>query len=548
MKLLNGLRTGMYMRYINKRIRDIIIITFILIFLIVLFIIPDEPSPSWSFLNLWNPWSQHNHLFHGAGLKINEKKYGAYAKIFEVLANANPKIKPLSKRYLKDNKEIMRFQNDNVNFNKDYLSSLINLNNQEKISLFQSYQTFLTGIEELNLPIFGDETKKNIEGRGIVIVGGDRFSWLALLNIHQLRKTGSQLPVEVYIPLKKEYDSAFCQDILPQLNAKCVLGFKEFPQNQIRKYFHLNKFEHKIMAILSSSFEDVLLLDADNVVVNKPDKLFEWDTYKDKQLILWPDCWVRTTNPFLFELFHIDVDFSNVKGNNYDFHSLPGSIPNPSTESGMLLVNKRSKVSTLLLSLYLNLYGYDYYYPLIAQGGAGQGDKDTYMIASYALKQSVYQVKQNVRFLGRFYNGNFYSSGLGQCNPVTEKEMTAAFQNSFTECDDYLFIHLSNPKLYPEEITENMMTSDKQHFAQFDGLNVQYDFELQLWEIMSQLLCQNYKPNTFEPNNQASSLLDSKYILTGSHLSYIRRLNINYYCDTQILPHLDYLREYFSKN
>ncbi|TID18630.1 hypothetical protein CANINC_003880 [Pichia inconspicua] len=548
MKLLYRLSNALKLRNFNKRIRDTLIITSILLFIVTLLFFTAYPFPRWSYINLWNPWSQHRHLFYGKSLKINENQYGAYAKIFEILANANPEIKPLSKRFYEDNKAVMKFQSDDVRFNKNILSSLLKLNDNEKNSLSQSYQQFLGGIDDLKLPVFGDESKKKIEGQGIVIVGGGKFSWLALLNIHQLRKTGSQLPVEVYIPLKNDFDTKFCHDVLPNLNAQCILGFEEFPQNQIRKYFHLDKFEHKVMAILSSSFEDVLLLDADNVVVNKPDGLFEWKTYKEKQLILWPDCWLRTTNPFLFELFNIDVDYSSVKDDDYDIHDLPGAIPNPSTESGMVLVNKRSQVSTLLLTLYLNLYGYDYYYPLITQGGAGQGDKDTYIIAAYALKQPVYQVKQKVRFLGRFYHGNFYSSGLGQCNPMTKKERVAAATNSFPECDNYLFIHLSNPKFYPEVITKSMMGRFNQHHIQFEDLNLQYNFELQLWEIMAQLLCANYKPSTVEQDRKDSYLLDTDYKLTGTSISYIQNLNINHYCNTQILPHLNYLREYFDKH
>lgn len=541
MRLLKILKNRSCLRFIKNRIKHTLLIVVVLFTLLFLIITANDPKPNWSFINLWESQSR--------SLSISEEKYGVYAKIFEVLAEANPGIEPLSSRYVRDNQDIMKFPNDEAKMNEKYLSNLLPLNNKEKLSMFKSYETFLNGIEKLQIPVFGNEMKQRIEGSGIVIVGGEKFSWLALLNIHQLRKTGSKLPVEIYIPSEEEYDRAFCEDILPDLNARCILGFQEFPQNQIRRYFHLNKFEHKIMAILSSSFEDVLLLDADNVVTDRPDALFDWKVYKEKQLILWPDCWVRTTNPFLYDLFRIEVDYSGVTEDDFDFHNLPGAIPNPSTESGMLLVNKRSQVSTLLLSLYLNLYGFDYYYPLITQGSAGEGDKDTYIVAAYALKQPVYQVKQGVQFLGRLYKGEFYSSGLGQCNPMTVNEELAASHEAASKCEDYLFIHLSHPKFYPDEITKNYISkADDTHFPQFDKLQVDYYFELQMWEIMAQLLCKKYEPANKKFDNPASQLLDPKYKLSGLELSYVRKLDMDLYCEKEILPHLEYLREYFSQS
>jgi alpha 1,2-mannosyltransferase len=476
-------------------------------------------------------------------IHIDKKVYGSYSELFQLLAKSKPNCKPLT-QYVKDNHNIQKFPKDNVKFNKDLLENLLILKNDDKLKLFESYETFVSGLHNLSLDVFGTEVNKPIEGNGVVIVGGGKFSWLTLLNIHQLRKTGSNLPVEVYIPSPQDYDPSFCNEILPMVNSRCILGYEELPLKQVYKAFKLKTFEYKILAILTSSFENVLMLDADNLLLTNPDRLFNWDLYLKKQLILWPDCWMRTTNPFLFDLLHIDVDYSNTDSNiNYDVHELPGSVPNPSTESGMLLVNKRSHVNTLLLALYMNVYGSDYYYPLLTQGGSGQGDKDSYIMAAYALEESVYQVKQDVVFLGRYPESGFVAGGLGQCDPMTEKEKYVAENNILNEpCDEFMFIHLSNPKYFPDEITPNFRDENGNDFREFEDSRIKYDFELQVWEIMCQLLCQSYQQNKIVSETLESSLIDPKFRLSAQSMSYIKSMRINKICDIQLLPHLQFLR------
>lgn len=479
-----------------------------------------------------------------------EAQYGIYSHLFTLLANSKPSCDPLL-HYEAENEMIQRFVQDDVKYNKKFLSSLLGLSDLEKSSLFESYQQYMAGVNKLALDVFGDELNTPIKGNGIVIVGGSEYSWLALLSIHQLRKTGSNLPVEVYIPSVEDYDDAFCTELLPALGAKCIRGYEVLPLKYYKKSFKLKTYENKLLALLTSSFENILLLDADNVVLHKPDGLFDWDIYKQHHLVLWPDCWIRTTNPFVFDLFHIDVDYSSVEGtNDYDIHDLPGSIPNPSTESGMLLVNKRSQVKTLFLALYLNIYGLDYYYPLISQGSAGEGDKDTYIVAAFALKQPVYQVKETVTFLGYFDKANdeFISGGLGQCNPMTEHEIYLMEHNIVGgKCSDFMFIHLSNPKYFPDKITVNFV--DKKTGVeryQFDNINTDFDFELQLWEIMTQLLCAKYTPNTLQEDNTASALLDPIYRLSANGMKYIQKLKIEKICSRELLPHLKFLRKHFK--
>jgi alpha 1,2-mannosyltransferase len=67
-----------------------------------------------------------------------------------------------------------------------------------------------------------------------------------------LRRTGTTLPVEVFLGSPDEYEELVCDIILPSLNAKCIILSILIP-------FSLKHYRLKTFAILFSSFESVHL-------------------------------------------------------------------------------------------------------------------------------------------------------------------------------------------------------------------------------------------------------------------------------------------------
>ncbi|ODV82991.1 hypothetical protein CANARDRAFT_19955 [[Candida] arabinofermentans NRRL YB-2248] len=475
---------------------------------------------------------------------ITEKKpfkYSLINELFEILIETKPQILPL-KKYKNDIKAKQKFAtDDDFYFSESYLSSLLDINDDDIIELKSKHELFIKSISNLNMEIFGDEKIQEIKGDGIVIVGGGKFTWLALLNIHQLRSTGCTLPVEVFLPIEVDYEPEFCNEILPKLNAKCTLGFKSLPMKEYTNKLDIGGFQYKILAILISSFENVLLLDSDNVVKKNPINLFNWQKFKNLGLIIWPDCWSRTTNPAFYKIADIIVGSKPIRGifkdnldkDEWNYHDLQGTLPNPSSESGMILVNKISQVDTLLLSLYYNIYGPDYYYPLITQGGAGEGDKDTFIAAAYALSQPVYQVEKTMSFIGIHNSNGFHSKALGQWDPIDD--------------DSLLFIHMSYPKLYPDQLNGEIIYESGEHHILYSGgdVNKLYSFDLRMWELITQLLCVDFKDN--EIDNLSSVKLNDVDKLSGLKLNYINELDIDLLCDDIHLPHLKYLRNLEAK-
>lgn len=247
--------------------------------------------------------------------------------------------------------------------------------------------------------------------RGIVTTA--RYNQLPVLviSIRMLRRTWSLLPVEVFLSDSSEYDEQICDSVLPTLNAKCVVFSDIFRAAETG--ISLKGFQYKIMAILFSSFEDVLLLDSDAFPIHDPLLLFQQEPFNDTGMIVWPDFWYGSESPYYFEIAKIE--------------SIPPVNIRAATESGEVMFSKSKHDLTLMLAAYYNYYGPEYYYPLLSQGAPGQGDKETFAWAATALKKPFYAVNERVAALGRIDStGHYLGSAMAQHDPVADFAFTKA--------------------------------------------------------------------------------------------------------------------------
>ncbi|KAI9645114.1 mannosyltransferase [Ciborinia camelliae] len=296
--------------------------------------------------------------------------------------------------------------------------------------------------------------------QGIVTsAGGDYFPPL-IVSLQFLRRTGSNLPVEVFLATPDEYEPLLCETILPSLNAKCLVLSDIVDQYELP--FSFAGYQLKAFAILFSSFESVLFLDADNFPVYSPDELFTSKPFTSEHLVLWPDYWSPTPSPKLNKI----VD-------------LEGSILNnrPTIEAGQILVNKAYQSKALLLAAYYNANS-DYYYHLMTQGGPGEGDKETFSVAALVIGSSFYTVSQLPRPLGMAGNG----AAVLQADPM--EDMTSKGE----QIPRPFFIHASwPPKLNPLHNSQGSRQwgSEEHSLKMFNGL----DLELVAWGYMVEMAC-----------------------------------------------------------
>ncbi|ORY71394.1 mannosyltransferase putative-domain-containing protein [Pseudomassariella vexata] len=277
--------------------------------------------------------------------------------------------------------------------------SLIYLDEITKTTLRTSHDAmlkFARGQASSELPF-------QVRTRGIVTTAGGSYFGMVVVSLRMLRSTGSKLPVTVFLDTHKDYDPLVCGEVLPDLNAECVVLSDLLdtapPSTPLLRY------QYKVFAILFSPFQEVLFLDADAFPAHNPDQLFDTQPYKSTGLVTWPDFWVSTASPLIF-------DITRVKA--------PPLAARKSSEAGILLYDKARHATDLLMALYYNFFGPDLYYPLLAQGAAGEGDKDTFLHAATVIGAEWYDVKSPVTVMGRWLNDTWHSFGMKQADPAEE--------------------------------------------------------------------------------------------------------------------------------
>lgn len=309
------------------------------------------------------------------------------------------------------------------------------------VGMADAHRGFLRGINE-QLPTF--TTTKGVVSRGIVTVAGGFYWPVFMVSLRMLRKTGCKLPVEVFLANGQEYEAELCENILPTLNAKCRILADIFnPHNSSRHT--LGTYQYKIFSILFSDFHEVLFLDADSFPLHDPDTLFSQEPFKSNGMVTWPDFWASSISPA--------------------YYLISGRPPSSftgraSTESGQLLVRKRTHFHALLLAAYYNYHGPSYYYPLLCQGGAGRGDKGTFLPAAIVLDLPFYATSEPVLGIGHEEGGHLYTFAMIQHDPVQDYELTS--KNIWRNRDPSvgqpprpLFLHTNTPKWNAKNIFDH---------------------------------------------------------------------------------------------
>ncbi len=170
------------------------------------------------------------------------------------------------------------------------------------------------------------------KGRGVVVVsGGLRYMLSAWVGVAMLRRTGCTLPVEMWFPLL-EYPTP---PVVAALRAQGVVC-RAFAVPDLDQ----EGFSLKVAAILLSSFEEVLFLDADNFAVRDPAVLFDSPEYRQYGTVLWRDYWDANVAPELHEILGLRRR----------------DMPPHSFEAGQMLIDKRRHWLGLRVALYLNYY------------------------------------------------------------------------------------------------------------------------------------------------------------------------------------------------
>ncbi|OGM47374.1 hypothetical protein ABOM_003810 [Aspergillus bombycis] len=278
---------------------------------------------------------------------------------------------------------------------------------------------------------------------GIVSSAGGTYLPTFVVSLSLLRRTGSTLPVELFMKDRTEYEAHICEVVLPHLGAKClVLSEILADRNETARIQPIEGFQIKSFAMLFSSFEKLLWLDADCAPLHDPMALLQSEPFASTGLVTWPDFWANTAAPVYF---------------NISRQPEPRSTTRQATEAGIMLISKSTHTRSLLLAAYYNYYGPNYYYSLLGQGAPGAGDKDTFLHAATALNQSFYAVSETVVDLGNLKPGNSQTAinaGYVQADPIQDYDLTSQGKwrvrdPSVAKPPRVYFIHAGAPEFNP---------------------------------------------------------------------------------------------------
>lgn len=270
--------------------------------------------------------------------------------------------------------------------------------------------------------------------RGLVSTAGAQYLPVFVSSLRMLRRAGSKLPVEVYMKDTGEYEKRVCNDILPALDARCLVLGDVVGKNVLAHY------QLKAFAVLFSSFEDIVWMDADCFPLGKPEELLDSEPFTSSGLVTWPDFWGSSISPLYYKISHQEV---------------PPMTTRQSSETGIFLVSKKTHLVPLMLAAYYNFYGPSHYFRLFTQGGPGEGDKETFLQAAMAVGAPFYAVSEKVQAIGH-WNGpdKISGSAMAQSDPredhaLTSKDQWRVKNASVVAAPHIFFIHANYPKFNP---------------------------------------------------------------------------------------------------
>ncbi|EGW29906.1 uncharacterized protein SPAPADRAFT_158071 [Spathaspora passalidarum NRRL Y-27907] len=289
------------------------------------------------------------------------------------------------------------------------------------------------------LKFLPDPLPEIIQGDGIVINGVRESMRSILITVASLKDSGSTLPIEVILETNQDYDSDVCDKLLPTLNGKCVILEKEvkLSQSNLLSDHHTRK----ILGILVSSFDNVIVIDAGNLVLKNIDSIFHSDPFLSAKMILWPDRWHKMTSPVYYRLARIhpgemirrdgianDQPIVRIlpknKGSSVHFHDLENIPKSVSVDSGQMVVSKKEHWKSLLLALYYNMHLKDFYQPMFYQGAPGS-ERETIVPALHVMNERYFLEAQKFPT----YNIDNHETAFAQLDP----RQVATFYNDWKE-------------------------------------------------------------------------------------------------------------------
>jgi hypothetical protein len=222
---------------------------------------------------------------------------------------------------------------------------------------------------ELKIPSYSNY---NFNGKGLVIAAnGIRYRYITgvYMNIYVIRNLyGSDIPVEiVYVGEDEAFTTLMKNELLNLGNVK-LIDLTERLNTNVNKN-KLIGYRTKPLAVIASSFEEVVLMDADALSFVDPYYFFKLDGYINNGMVLYKD--------YVTCLHYIDKKFINNIGIGSKTYCK--KTDGYELDSSCVVVNKQKAWEALYTICVINVESDSYYNNKINNV---LGDKDTWLIGS----------------------------------------------------------------------------------------------------------------------------------------------------------------------
>jgi hypothetical protein len=212
----------------------------------------------------------------------------------------------------------------------------------------------------------------NFEGKGLVIAAnGVRYRYITgvYMNVYVIRKLyKSQIPIEImYVGEDEAFSKDMKQKLLDLGNIKLVDLAKRLNTNVVEK--KLIGYRTKPLAVIASSFKEVVLMDADALSFIDPYYFFNLEGYISTGMLLFKD--------YVSCLRYINKDFINTIG--IESEKYCNKTDGFELDSSCVVLDKERAWEALYAICIINVESESYYSNKTKNV---LGDKDTWLIGS----------------------------------------------------------------------------------------------------------------------------------------------------------------------
>jgi hypothetical protein len=240
------------------------------------------------------------------------------------------------------------------------------------------------------------QLQSQFNGRGIVYTATTRTMSRLLTSIKLLRHLKCNLPIEVWHIGDELGPDEKTQLFAVNATAKDVLVEQAFypglERYRIDRVYERN-YHVKSLALMLSSFQEIIYLDSDNYPMRNPAYLFHTPEYKETGSLFWPDLWKLPSDNPVWRILDLPCEDEWEQ------------------EAGQLVLDKQRVWKGLFMSLFFQM-DHTFYFRILL------GDKDTFRLGWRITNTPYHMVRHPVAVGGRVRQGRFCGISMLQFDPA----------------------------------------------------------------------------------------------------------------------------------